>query len=281
VNKKIIVTHIFPDIDAITSVWLFKKFDSQFEEAEVKFVPAGTTLDEKTADSDPEVIHVDTGLGRFDHHQTDERTCAAELVFNYLKQEKKISLKYQSAILRLIEVVKQIDHFENFFWEDSANDRYDLGLNKIFNNLKMSGQLNDKQLVEEGMKLIDAVVFGLRQKIKAEEAIKEGQEFETIWGKTLGLESQEGKADKLGLKMGYDLMIRKEPESNFVMIKCQPRDELDLTKAYETLKEKDTKAGWFFHSSKHIILNGSRHNPKVKPTRLSLDELIEIFKNIK
>ena len=280
-NKKTIVTHIFPDIDAITAIWLLVKFDSEFEEAEIKFAPAGTTLDNKIVDSDPEILHVDTGLGRFDHHQTDERTCAAELVFNYLKQEKKIALKYQSAILRLIEVVNQIDHFENFFWDDTTNDRYDLGLDKLLNNLKMSGQLNDKQLVEEGIKLIDAVVFGLRQKIRAEEEIEKGEKFETIWGKTLGLESQEGKVDKLGLKMGYDLVIRKEPETNFVMIKCQPRDELDLKKAYEVLKEKDNKADWFFHSSKHIILNGSRHNPKVKPTRLNLEELIEIFKNIK
>ena len=76
---------MFPDLDAISSVWLLKKFDSEFENAEVKFVPAGTTYQNKVVDSDPDVVHVDTGLGRFDHHQSEDRICAAELVFNYLK----------------------------------------------------------------------------------------------------------------------------------------------------------------------------------------------------
>ena len=85
---------------------------------------------------------------------------------------------------------------------------------------------------------------------------------------------------KLAQKMGFDLVIRKEPGTGFVSIKCQPKDELDLTKLYELLKQKDTKADWYFHPSKHIILNGSRHNPKVKPSSLSLEELIEITKSV-
>jgi len=280
VSKKIIVTHIFPDLDAITAVWLLKRFEAEFEEAEVKFVAAGMTYQGKAADSDPEVVHLDTGLGRFDHHHLDERTCAAELVFNYLKQKKNITLKYQSAGQRLIEIVKQIDHFEDFFWPEPADDRYDFGLHKLLDHLKLSGKLDDNQLVAEGMKLLDAVLFGLRQKIKAEKEIKEGKEFKTIWGRSLAVESQGGRVDKLGLQMGYQLVIRKEPDTGFVMIKCQPKKELDLTKADEALRKADAKADWFFHQSRHIILNGSRHNPKVKPSSLGLSELIEILKNI-
>jgi len=38
---KIIVTHMSPDWDAITSVWLLKKYLMGWQEAEVRFVPAG------------------------------------------------------------------------------------------------------------------------------------------------------------------------------------------------------------------------------------------------
>ncbi len=38
---KIIVTHMSPDWDAITSVWLLKKYLSGWQEADVRFVPAG------------------------------------------------------------------------------------------------------------------------------------------------------------------------------------------------------------------------------------------------
>ncbi len=50
-------------------------------DALLRFVPAGMTLDKRPVDSDPHVIHVDTGGGRFDHHHTnDHALSAAELV---------------------------------------------------------------------------------------------------------------------------------------------------------------------------------------------------------
>ncbi|MBU1085814.1 MAG: DHH family phosphoesterase [Candidatus Beckwithbacteria bacterium] len=279
--SKIIVTHIFPDLDAISSIWLLRKFDSEFDNADIKFVPAGTTLNNEMVDSDPSIVHVDTGLGGFDHHQLDSRTCAAELVFNYLKCEKKVALKYQSGLERIVKIVNQIDNFEDFFWDDSNNDRYDFCLHHIFDHLKLSGQLKDRELVEVGEKLLDAILFGFRQKVATEEELERGVEFESYWGRSLGIETKISRVSKLAQKKGFNLVVRKEPKTNFVSIKSQPKKELDLTELYEELIKKDTKADWFFHSSKHIILNGSRHNPKIKPSTLTLSELIEITKSIK
>jgi hypothetical protein len=278
---KIIVTHIFPDLDAICSVWLLQKFETDFKQAKIEFVPAGKTYKDQIVDSDPTIIHVDTGLGRFDHHQENERTCAAELVFNYLKSKKNISLKYQSALKRLIEVVIQADQFEDFYWEDAAGDRYEFFLQYLLDNLKLSGNLNDTELVYQGMALLDGVLFGFKQKIQSEEEIKKGVDFETKWGKSLAVETQMMFDIKLAHKMGYRLVVRKEPEAGFVSIKSQPKKELDLTPAYSALKTADPQADWFFHQSKHIISNGSRHNPQAKPSRLSLAEIKEVLTNLK
>ena len=277
-NRKTIVTHMFPDLDAISSVWLLRRFDSEFDDAEVVFIPAGTTYEDKSVDSDPDVVHVDTGMGRFDHHHTSERTCAAQLVFNYLKSEKKIALKYQSALERMMEIVTQVDHFEDFFWDETTNDRYDFCLHHIFDHLKLSSKLEDKEMVEVGEKLLDAILFGLRQKIQTEEELLNGVEFMSKWGRSIGIETKISRVGKLALKQGFSVIIRKEPGTEFVSIKSQPKKELDLTELYLNLKEKDKNADWFFHKSKHIILNGSRHNPKIKPSTLTLDELIKIAK---
>ena len=277
-NRKTIVTHMFPDLDAISSVWLLRRFDSEFDDAEVVFIPAGTTYEDKSVDSDPDVVHVDTGMGRFDHHHTSERTCAAQLVFNYLKSEKKIALKYQSALERMMEIVTQVDHFEDFFWDETTNDRYDFCLHHIFDHLKLSSKLEDKEMVEVGEKLLDAILFGLRQKIQTEEELLNGVEFMSKWGRSIGIETKISRVSKLALKQGFSVIIRKEPGTEFVSIKSQPKKELDLTELYLNLKEKDKNADWFFHKSKHIILNGSRHNPKIKPSTLTLDELIKIAK---
>ena len=276
--NKIIVTHIFPDLDAIASVWLLQRFDEGLKIAKLEFVPAGQTYQNQAVDCDPTVIHVDTGMGRFDHHQENQRTCAAELVFNYLKSEKKVALKYQSALERLIEIVTQADQFEDFYWEKASNDRYEFFLQYLLDNLKLSGKLNDTELVYQGMALLDAVLFGLRQKILTEEEIAKGIKFESKWGKCLGVETQIIFDIKLAHKLGFNLVVRKEPETGFVSIKSQPKKELDLSELYEALKKADGQADWFFHSSKHIISNGSRHNQNMKPSHLSLNEIIEIIK---
>ena len=41
---RFIVTHTSPDMDAITSVWLIRKFLPGWEDAQLKFVPAGERI---------------------------------------------------------------------------------------------------------------------------------------------------------------------------------------------------------------------------------------------
>src|SRR5579871_6826080 len=93
---KIIVTHASPDLDAITSVWLLKKFLLGWEHASVQFVPAGERIARSSPDSSTviekvntdEVIHVDTGLGALDHHQTsDESVCAASRTWDFVSSQ--------------------------------------------------------------------------------------------------------------------------------------------------------------------------------------------------
>ena len=279
-GTKTLVTHIFPDLDAITSLWLFDRYDDDFAKANFEFVPAGGTFEGKSVDSDPDIVHVDTGLGRFDHHHTNERTCAAKLVFEYLLDSKKIKSKDIPALERLTELVIQIDQFEDFFWPEAANDRFDLGLNSLLDYLKLSGSLNDKELVFQGFSLLDALLAGLKFKVKAEQEIKDGIEFTSTFGRTLAVETRVSAVNKLAQKLGFALVVRKEPGTGFVSLKSQPKPELDLSPAFTALKLADPKADWYFHPSKHIILNGSRHNRSVKASRLSLQEVIEVIKKL-
>ncbi len=85
-SNKLIVTHMSPDLDAISSSWLIKRYLPEWESADHDFVPAGQTLNGMQPDSDPNVIHVDTGLGRFDHHQLSEKSSATKRVFDYLTE---------------------------------------------------------------------------------------------------------------------------------------------------------------------------------------------------
>ena len=97
---KIIVAHNAPDLDAVTSIWLLKRFLPGWEEAKLEFVPAGTRKDGSHANelTDPiekigenEVIHVDTGLGPLDHHQTsDDKVCGASLTWDFVRENSEM-----------------------------------------------------------------------------------------------------------------------------------------------------------------------------------------------
>ncbi len=275
---KTIVTHLGPDLDAITSVWLIKTFFPNWEEASVAFVPAGTTLNNMEPDSDPNIIHVDTGFGQYDHHQTNADICAATLVFDEVKQIHGPD----PALERLVAKVNADDHFKQVFYPNPAADYWEFDLGAIIGGWRLLNPEDNMRILSLGMDSLDAVYKNLQNKVWAEKEIKEkGKEFKTKWGNALGVETTNDDVIHLGQKTGYQLVIRKDSKKQYVRIKSLPLDSIDLTTVYTTLKERDTQATWFLHASKHMILNGSTKNPTMRPSNLTLDQLIEIVKQSK
>src|SRR3989338_924857 len=145
---KIIVTHASPDMDAITSIWLIRKFLPGWEDAIVQFVPAGERIGNikyqiskiknpiETIGED-EVIHVDTGLGPLDHHQTEsDKVCGASLTWDFVKSQKskvksqksEKEIDKENAIDRMVRVVVDTDHFKEVFWPNPTADHYEFSV---------------------------------------------------------------------------------------------------------------------------------------------------------
>jgi len=299
---KFVVTHTSPDWDAITSVWVIKRFLPGWNESEVKFVNAGERLSNHKFDAgstdpiekigDDEVIHVDTGLGPLDHHQTsDDKVCGASLSWEYVKSiiesQSDVSEKWNEkseAILRMVKVVVDLDHFKEVFWENSSADYHDFSLFGVLEGLKLQKPNQDDYYVEFGMQSLDAVLRNFENKMWAEKEIESnGIKFETKWGKGIGFSTINDTVLKLSQKMGYMIVVRKDPRKGYVRIKARPTQEkqqIDLTLAYEKLRKIDPDATWFLHVSKKMLLNGTAKNPKMKPTSLSLEEIISVLESL-
>lgn len=278
-TTKTIVTHISPDLDAIGSTWLIKRYLPEWDIADHAFVPAGQTLDGKDPDADPNIIHVDTGLGRFDHHQLTERTSATKRVFDYLAEEGYIKEKDLVAVEHMVQFITEIDNFGEVHFPDPTNDRYTFCLHEFIYPLR--GQLSsDAELVNMVFLILDSILFTIKNNLKAEEEIKEGLILKTKWGKTLVMETKNEAAIKYALKGGYELVVRKDPETGHVRIKTQPNEKYDLTPLYKKILEIDGKASWFLHASKNMLLNGSSKAPDSVPSTLSLKRIVEILKEI-
>lgn len=289
---KTIVTHFAPDVDAVASVWLLKRFLPGWDEAEVAFCPAGKTLKNMVVDSDPDIMHVDTGMGMLDHHQTSADTCAALLTMKFISSEiqnpkSKIQKKRNhnnnfpdEAMERLTDVVNDIDHFREVYFPNPNSDFYDFGLVSMMDGWKLLYPDNHYKLIDLGMTCLDGVYKTFQNKVWAQEEIKKvGVEFETKWGKGIGFETLNDEAVRVAQRMGFILAVRKDPKKQYVRIKAQPESKADLTVCYNIYKKKDPTATWFLHASKKMVLNGSIKNPESRPTKLTLREIIEVLKN--
>ena len=304
---KIIVTHTSPDLDAIASVWIIKKFLPDWEGAQVEFVQAGEknsklkTQNSKisepveTADRD-EYIHVDTGLGPLDHHQFDDETIsAASLALTYVKSQnsnfnkESIKEKWKSkekALERMVKIVVDIDHFRDVFWESPTADYHEFSLSEILDGLKLAKPNQDQYYVDFMTEALDALLHNFENRIWAEEEIsKNGRQFSTKFGKGIGFESLNDSVLKLAQKMGYAVVVRRDPRKGYVRIKGVPSKDpknkgVDLTLVYEKLKKVDPEATWFLHVSKKMLLNGSSKNPAMRPTSLSLGDIIKVLEGV-
>ncbi|CAN5225009.1 hypothetical protein BH09PAT2_BH09PAT2_01180 [soil metagenome] len=276
---KTIVTHISPDLDAIASTWLILRYLPEWGNADHAFVPAGETYEKKPADLDPDVIHVDTGMGKFDHHQLTERTSATKRVFDYLAEEGFVKERDLEALEHMVLFITEIDNFGEVHFPDPTNIRYMFCLHEFIYPLR-SKFTSDKELMYMVMLILDSVLYTQKNNLRADEEIKEGAILKTKWGKTLVMETKNEAAVKHALKKGYEMVIRRDPDTSTLRIKTQPNDKYDLTPLYEKIKIEDPKATWFLHASKNMLLNGSTKNPNSIPSSLTLHRLIEILKEI-
>lgn len=276
---KTIVTHLSPDFDAVASIWLIKRYFPQWQNAQIVFVSSGSLWNEIAVDSDPDVIYVDTGLGKFDHHQTISHTCATKKVFNFLNNEGHIPSKYIDGVSRLVNLITQLDHFAEVTFPDASADRYDICLHQLVGTLKYVVG-SDSRVVECMLPLLESAQALFVNKVRAESEIKNGYIFESKWGKSIIISTDNKEAMKLAQKMGYMLVVTKTIEKGYVRIKIPPFVKQDLDPLYSKIIKADPKAYWYFHVSKHMLLNDPTQKPDSIPSSLSLKQLVALIKEI-
>lgn len=276
---KTIVTHLAPDLDAIASVWLVKNFMPGWENVEIITIPAGTTYQNKPVDSDKNIVHVDTGLGKFDHHQINSNTCAARLVFEYLELNCNLSVKNTPALNRLTVYVNEIDHFQDVFYPDAKADRYEFSLASLIEGLHKTIK-NDQVVIEIAFKLLDSVFIVIKNKIAAESEIKSGYIFNSRYGQSIVMETGNSDALKLAQKSGFSFTAIKDPRKGHIRIKTLPLKKYNLKTLYKKIIKVDKKGTWYLHISGHMLINGSSRNPNFIASPLTSAQLIAIIKKV-
>jgi hypothetical protein len=287
-KKKVIVTHHAPDLDAVASCWLLKRFDaSVYSQARVLFTNPGQRInDDEIKNLEillEDVTYVDTGGGPFDHHddvRAMQMVCGASLVYDYLCK-KYPDLKKDLGLKAIIDHVNQVDHFCDVYWPEADNVRYIFMLAEIIRGGEFTYLNDDDSQLHFGLTCLDNVYASLKHFTKAEQILKtKGQVIEIGKKKVFAVETRNDDVLRVALKKGYDLAVRKDSTSGIVRMKVNPKSDLGMKPLYEEIIKVDLVGFWFCHPNNKILINGSKKNRDQKPTPLTLEYIVDLIKKV-
>jgi hypothetical protein len=259
----VIVGHLSPDVDCLCAIWILRRWHD-LAHATLCFVPSGQTLDGKPADGDPRIIHVDTGLGRFDHHSSaDHSLSATELV-------RRAVAANDAVLKRIAQAVTRLDHA----LAEGGTAPNICNLIEGFNALHPEAP----ELVAAAMFAnFDAWYASEAKQVRLEQAFAQRIEFDTPWGFGIAMESDDGGSSRLAYSAGAILYAYRDGKGN-MGIAARSRTQVDLTQVLRDLKRIDREADWFLHPSKRMLLCGTPKSPPRVPSKLSLEELVGVLR---
>lgn len=264
---EIIVGHLAPDLDCLVAMWILVRFGLA-RDAALAFVPAGSTLDERPADIDPRVVHVDTGRGRFDHHHiADQTLSAAELV-------RRAVAPGDQPLQRMVEHVTRLDHAE----APAACQSLFFNINDLIAGYNVLYPNHPHHVAWAMMPNLDAWYEQEARHVRLESAFAQRLEFQTRWGLGIAMESDDGASSRLAYGRGAVLYAYRDGRG-YMGVAAQSRSQVDLEPIYHSLQHIDAGADWYLHPNHRLLLCGTSKSPPRTPSHLSLAELVDVLKS--
>jgi len=263
----VLVTHLNPDLDACTAVWLLTRYVFPESEYQYEFVPVGPERKAINTAERERIIYIDTGGGRYDHHATSDYVCAASLI------AKDYSIR-DPAATEMIEYALAVDHGKVVGADVGSFDLVNIieGLNKLYPD-------SPKLVLEVTLSCLDAVHTNLSDLLEAEEYLKRATFFKTEWGKGVGVVTSNMKTRYLAHRRGFEVFVYVDPEHGYRGFMAPGNSKADFSAIYREIVELEPGADWFLHSSKQLLLCGSSKAPDKRPSSLSLEQMIDLVRS--
>ena len=127
---------------------------------------------------------------------------------------------------------------------------------------------------------LDATYQRLKDWAKGKEAVNEGTEFESIWGKGITVTTAADDVSKIAQKMGYAIVVISDTQKGFLKIKTAPNVKVPLQALYDKICLRESPERWVYHNSGHMLFSGSDKGQLKQRTELHLNDLIEMIKEV-
>lgn len=236
----------------------------------------GDTWNDIEPDSNPFVIYVGVGQGKFDEHKGavgDDKESAASLVWNNTKERIKIPKGYQEAVDRIVEYVKGEDLGK---FMKGINNQFALPaiLSGIYG---VNGRDSDKEYAI-GHEIMEGIMFEMIKRVSAEKDWAGRKEFETPWGRGAALISDVPGIERIAYSEGFVLIVNHNTTKTYHGYRADPDSSVDLTNVALRIEQLEPQAEWFLHQSKRMLLCGGDITNTTNHSNLTLDQLIDLVK---
>lgn len=271
-----IVTHKRPHLDEVCALWIIQKYWHEFSHANIEFVTTGPTGGERwngvAPDSNPFVIYVGVGQGRFDEHKGDVHDSAATLVWKEtFERNPHISKGEKKAIDRIVEYVKQEDMAQFI-----TSPLHQFAIPTIVSGLYGINRKDSHAVYAVGRQIMDALLFEMLKRVSAEKDWEGHVDFETKWGKAAGVISDIPGVERIAFDQGYVLLVSHNKARTYHGMRADPRSDVDLTDVAMRVMQREPEANWFLHQSKRLLLCGGEIAATENYSQLMLTELMDL-----
>lgn len=265
------ITHRRPHLDDICGIWLFMRFIPGFADAQSDFI--STDHKGNPSEDTAERIHIGVGRGQFDEHKGDVDDCATSLVFRHVREQVDLEPQTERALEKIVQWV---------LLEDTGLlakiEQRDFTVPIILKGEYERAKRDSGAVVELGLKMLDALLPGQLNQVQVEEDWESRTEFVSRFGLAAALESDSSGMDFFAYKKGFPLVVQINAGSRYHGIRADADSDIDLTPVYEELMQREPEVGWYLHHSKKMLLCGGDLSPEVKPSSMTLEQLIELLK---
>ena len=282
---KYLITHINPHLDEIVAIWLIKKFHPDFKNLQIDFVPSGNpgeiTYEGKLPDTDPNMIFLGVGAGKFDEHWGEKSdVTTADLIWNWLE-----SLNYLPDSELEKNALKQISVFA--YKDDTGQlknfdqELVDFSITNIISASNHS--TNSANTVDLGIRMLDCLFPLFVKKQEAAKAFEQRIDFQSIWGKASAIDSElipGDPFDALTYNSGGILMILVDNKFGYRQFRAKSDSPVDLTEVFEKVRKMEPEVDWWLHPNKRLLVSGGNvtAGKEMPVSKLTRDKLIELVK---
>ena len=252
-----IITHPYPDVDSCTGVWLYCHLRN------IPISKVTLSFNREVCIAGDDHICIDTGGGIYDHHDSNDYTCATNLV------ALDLGIGDDRMLIEIVDFALRADNGKltkddtNIFSLVALID----GLNSIFQN-------DYEKVVRTYCIAMDAYYASGTRKYTSDSILKNGIRFTTKKGQGIACVSTSSQVAWEAHRRGFAIYVYVDPSTGYSGFTTSPDYDVSFTNLYRAIVKEEPDADWFLHSSKRLLLCGSKKAPTNHLTKMNLEQLV-------